>query len=430
MHPLHIINHEDVVYTSYGKAVPPQAIGQDVTVSSVLMAVNSVNGEIDKKSLSHAKSFALKYAVPALHNQIEEHIKFSFKPWKIEKGIPKDFQAMHETLSANYREKGEAGYSERCILVEQWVKQFLETVTVEKALDDMDRVELEAMRYQNAGAESIMDIFSQRHGAFAEGDKNKAASTNALLGKILKRMPEWMQILTHDSGAYVFTTGSFTSHQQEAGASLSDNSEPGTMGLFMNPLIYRSAPPPAQDRALREELLHELQTRTDMKQNLRDDGTRELLLNRLNNAAELVLEKMDSDPNHPALQLIRKTEGEDSSVMLPQLRDNLDARSRELVVDLFDAEILLRKTEKKDPEEAKAEIIAAFGQNLYDISREYLTLWMDEAATIAKGDKNIGEKKAEELRAKWENDPFHTGTHITITNKSPYNLTHPELPDH
>ncbi len=129
------------------------------------------------------------------------------------------------------------------------------------------------------------------------------------------------------------------------------------------------------------------------------------LSSRWASVAAPLIAAIDADPNHPALKLIHKTEPKGGSVMELTLM-----RPSELLIDMFDAEDYLRNDIRQHGENPRENLIVerdlrrAFGDAAYDVSRRFIALWQDRAATLLE--PVMPKAEIAGLREKWGQDPF------------------------
>jgi len=366
-HFLQLMDNRTIGYTLKGEPFLPEDMGPlrdgyKVPVSSVLLTVPVTRDGVMESDLQQAKEFARKYVV--------KHLK--------------------------------AHGHEAC---EEEISRQLDALTVEKINEDLRTKESLGRLHEEDGSHVV------EHGNFEKHFKETFA-----------HMPEWLQILAHEHGAYITAK---TSDEESAadtksrtfGAALGDRELPGVLALYIYPNCMKSAS--LGRRVLREEFLHELQSHAEHFNGLYDESTP--VYAKAKPAMLALLKQMDEDPDHcEALQLIKMTSPAGGSVIGGGWKDDAE-RFDELMIDIYDAEVNLRK-KLKNPVKTEQELRRVFSPEIYDLSRQFVKVWMDQAQEVLTKslEGRLGHEEAIQIaqmrRSAWEKAPF---THQIILTKLP-----------
>lgn len=478
MKPFHILEPADLVLTlesdpEFGAFERADSVTHGhVPVHTVLLAVKS---EATQEDLDEAKAFSRRYVVSALHEEWEARLeKIDGQVCIMRRGGDDSEADFEGALIKNYEQMGEAGKAERRKIIEDYVNEKLDMVTIEaiEKYNEMYPYQYgESLATNYGGQDQTFGRNFSYASVFTEADnaeKNFSAS--------LKRMPEWMQLLVHDHGLLVFKQYASDLNEEglSIGASMGDVLFPSQPAIYLDQTLIDAGRHDGRDQrftglksglrehykldsildgVLREELIHEFHKRADTTSRPHITGSEEeyekianqLLSTRAGEAASKVMEKIMADGKDSALlQLIEKLDPGGGSLMrpkkelspltnqLPNLSPDLSSflkqwrqgisnsnhhrmQTAELLVDLYDAEIYLRTEEGKDKQQTSQELARVFGQEFYDISREYLNKWMDEAQQKLAID--VGDAEAARYRQKWEDDPFNHKNTLNLLSK-------------
>lgn len=400
VNPFRMLSVEGLCYAFDGKPFRSEEMYKKGP-GSVLLAVpldffdgpyNNPEREMNDR-LREAKAFTMRYVVPMLYGEIEGRLRAGWGPplEKIERrwsDYPELFRRMENNFwsEKNFKEKVLWHSAEqRKEMVKTAVEEMLKPITVERIRADMKQL-LPGIDKYLMGSMHEAPLMSYMHEDVSEKD----------IHSWLRRMPEWMQVLTHAIGGYALISDNITEKRGAAALSFGrgrDRTAP--MGICLHNKTCHW-PTDELHHVWREELLHELAVRI-LHPPVESDFLK---------AAETLIQKIDANPEKsPALALIKKTEDHGGSLMKPALStdDSPFYRASELLVDVFDAESYLRR-QRRTKQETEDELRAAFGDNVYEGSRQYLKIWIDQAAKLLR--REVGAEEANRYREKWEENPF------------------------
>ena len=253
---------------------------------------------------------------------------------------------------------------------------------------------------------------------FLNGD----AKNTAVITKAFVDMPEWIQVLTRKHGAHIITASDLPAKERGSGAAWCDCHIPGLLSLSVDPKFPEAnlgglSLDQGIRAVIREELLHGLQAHSHRKVAVEANANNAPASiavkwqDRMQSAAVGFGLKNRVDSDSAAWKLIKRSEPNGGS-----LKDHLNFSDLgyldELLIDVYDAEIALRN-EKKDKVEVERELRAAFGDEVYDISREHVYSWIREAGKEMEKhlvDEHVEARLAKSISAdfeqKWQADPF------------------------
>jgi len=410
--PLQFIHAYDTVYSISGKAYCAQDVGLTLPAGNILCAVTPYSralGKLDPQALARSKAFSQHYFPQAFAQLLASDLQVGYD--RLEVGY--DRLAM---LAGETTPEEQAGLERHSALYHSLIDGKRDPKTVRTAVSKAVRkwlAEISPTRIKND--ESAM---RQANIALLEKDvgtgkllgavaaqlftDNPAAMEKCINGTF-RQLPEWMQIIAHAEGVFVCTSSIPSRQRTIMGTSYSSifDETKGMMTLHMN---MRKRRTDAQLlHTLREEMTHEMQVAADSEAIMNFDGNTEqhALFSRWHNVATPLLEAIDADPAHPALALICQSDPHGGSLMVEDTP--VITRLEELLVDVFDAETLLR-SQGHSKDETQRLLEEAFGAEVLRTAQEYTQLWMDKAEKLLAG--KTGPEKARQYRMKWEESPF------------------------
>jgi hypothetical protein len=436
--PFRIIHSDDVVLPMHdqflGKELYDEFWVPLLTFSAASVADECKQDEhnnFDVQELKHspamqdAIAFTRKYLIKDIARQLESRLKTDdlyegaehYVMTLFTGNYPDDAKQLVRDLEANYAQKAESGVEERYKLIESFVEQQIDK-TLQRYAKGGDNRHC-AMLTDHETEDKAQGLMFHISAVLSDGYSREPAEKG--LASTLAQMPEWLQLMTHDTGFLAFTK---KLKAGTIGVSINDdNLDMPVIGLSPNAIMdgRRDTPKERLNRIhlLREELLHSYQDYVDRQndKNEMHDASGRTLGERWHDAATALIKQLDADPNHPANHLISQSEPGGGSLM--RLK-NSHVRAGELLVDVMDAEDYLRREMRSnggDPQEAKKveqELRQAFGNDVYDLSRQYITTWIEHAAQVAE--PVLGKEETARLKQKWLDDPFN---HNIVINKRP-----------
>jgi len=413
MKPIQFIHAGDVVYSMDGKPYCAEDVGEDLPPCNILYVVPHKGIGIQEKGLAEARAFSNHYIPKSLAPVMTRDIELGYDPRNHysrrddkTKGTNQwlggtfdllfDAEADHQTVEDVLRKQ-----------MQPWMQH-----TPEQIL--RDRIAAQKELYAKVLKDGSHGITAAARSIVPHRYHNNFENEREIT-RLFKKLPEWMQLNIYEQGMFL-TTRSLPSQEIDFAGSSPNNSEARrTITAYINPDALKRSD---ALHTLREEITHGLQKSTEEIDRVQSKRLSSLfdasLEERWQKAAEDLIHAIRTSPRvMEAATLIKKTEPDGGS-LYTYARD-MTSSARELLVDVFDAEVYLRK-QGKSAEETKETLVRAFGEDCYNISHEFLERWMQQAQAFLA--KDIGAEKAQEYYKKWQADPLNH--RVTITELPPY----------
>lgn len=237
------------------------------------------------------------------------------------------------------------------------------------------------------------------------GDKK----TPEAVKKSMQALPEWARLIAEEEGVVVSTLATNKTNEIARGVSYYAQMLHQPLHIFIKAESALTSSKEALAKTAREEVIHSLQSRSDTRWELLEITDFEVFerggkKQALEKALSGLHTEMLANPEKK-LQvetLIKMTEPHGGSLLNKGWDSEIAAA--ELLVDVCDAEVYLRRKMGKSSEETTAQLEAVFSKPVVAAVRAYQDEWMEEAAGIAQ--KRYGAEKAAALHAKWKTDPI------------------------